>query len=473
MKKLTLLLLFSITMVISGGCETKNEKRDNAKADQLNILFKELFEKGKFNGNVLIAENGEVIFKKSFGLANEQTKQKLNLDSKFELASVSKQFTAMGIVQLKKEGKLSYNDKISKYIPELNKYDSITIHNLLIHTGGLSDYMELANAHWNKSNIATNDDMIKLFEKFNPQKEFEPGEKWSYGNTGYMLLATIIERVSGKTYGNYLKDKIFTPLNMNNTFVYRRWYKPQKISNYAQGYIYSDSLKRKILPHEYGEDHMSVYLDGIVGDGMVNSNVYDLLKWDRALYNNKLVNEEERKRIFSSYKLHDGTQTKYGYGWKITDSKIYGRMASHTGGWAGYTTYIQRHLDNDKTIIILQNNESAKAEIPLRDVCKILYNQTVEKPIDIDIATIKRYNGVYLDKKGKEYNIDIINNELVFIINPELKLKLIAVSNTKFILDRATPEVTFTFDINKNGKVERCRFVQLENEIDKNLLRRD
>jgi len=473
MNKCLLLLIFSIAIIISCGYENKKGKIYNSKTAQLDTLFNELFEQEKFNGTVLIAENGKVIFEKSVGLANEQTKQKLNIETVFELASVSKQFTAMGIVQLKKENKLSYNDEISKYIPELANSKGITIHHLLVHTSGLSDYMELANIHWDKSNIATNNDMIKLFNKFKPEKEFEPGEEWSYSNTGYMLLATIIERVSGKSFGSYLKEKIFAPLNMHNTFVYRRWFQPEDIDNYAQGYIYSDSLQRKILPCKYGADLKSVYLDGIVGDGMVNSNVYDLLKWDRALYNNDLINKEDKKIIFSSYKLQDSTETKYGYGWKLANNKVYGRTVSHGGGWAGYATYIERHLDNDKTIIILQNNATLKTEIPLRDVCKILYKQPIEKTIEVDSTILKPYAGIYLNESGKEYKIHFKNKQLVFLVKPELQLKLIPVSKTKFILDRATPEVTFTFILNKNGNVDKCRFLQLDKEIDKVLIRKN
>jgi len=473
MKKHVLLLIFSISIMISCGSVDKKGKIYNTKAVQLNSLFNDLFEQGRFNGNVLIAEKGKVIFEKSFGLANEQTKQKLDLETVFELASVSKQFTAMGIVQLRKENKLSYSDKLSKYIPELDSYKGITIHDLLVHTSGLPDYMELANIHWNKANIATNIDMINLFKKFKPEKEFEPGEKWSYSNTGYMLLATIIERVSGKSFGRYLKEKIFAPLNMHNTVVYRRWFQPKEIYNYAQGYIYSDSLQRKILPCEYGAEIESVYLDGIVGDGMVNSNVYDLLKWDRALYKNNFINKDDRKIIFSSYKLKDNTETKYGYGWKTANSKVYGRTVSHGGGWAGYTTYIERHLDNDKTIIILQNNATVKTEIPLRDVCKILYNQPIEKPVDVDSTILKPYAGIYLNESGKEYKIHFKNNQLNFLVKPGLQLKLIPVSKNKFILDRATPEVTFTFILNKNGKVDKCRFLQPEKEIDKELIRKN
>lgn len=204
------------------------------------------------------------------GFANESTKEKLNENSIFELASVSKQFTAMAIVILKEKGKLNYDDKMSKFIPELSNYNHITIRNLLNHTGGLPDY-------------------------------------WEYSNTGYALLASIIENVSGMSYGDYLNKVIFKPLKMNNTFVYTRRYTPQKISNYAYGYVYSDSLKKYFLPDDLDETKIVVWLDGIVGDGTVNSTVNDLLKWDRALYKDQLVSKESKKEIFTSSELNDST----------------------------------------------------------------------------------------------------------------------------------------------------------------------
>jgi CubicO group peptidase (beta-lactamase class C family) len=150
----------------------------------------------KFNGNILIAEKGKVIYKKSFGFSNETTKEKLNENSIFELASVSKQFTAMAIVILKEKGQLKYDDKISKYIPELKAYN-ITIRNLLNHTGGLPDYKEVMDSVFDKSKIATNKDVISIFAQLKPEVLFEPNTKWEYSNTGYALLASIIEKVSG------------------------------------------------------------------------------------------------------------------------------------------------------------------------------------------------------------------------------------------------------------------------------------
>ncbi len=171
--------------------------------------------------------------------------------------------------------------------------------------------------------------MIEIFAQLKPEKEFDPNQKYSYSNTGYLLLGTMIERVSGKSFGNYLNEKIFTPLKMENTFVYQRRFNPKKIDNYALGYIYSDSLKRNILPDDSPEDDYVIYLDGIIGDGMVNSNTIDLLKWDRALYGNKLINDEDKKLIFASYKTEASEETNYGFGWQVSVDSIYGKRVLH------------------------------------------------------------------------------------------------------------------------------------------------
>jgi CubicO group peptidase (beta-lactamase class C family) len=269
------------------------------KIQRIDSFLTSFYTNGYLNGNVLIAEKGKVIYKNSFGFSNNQTKEKLNENSIFELASVSKQFTAMAIVILKEKGKLKYEDKIMKYIPELSSYTNITIGNLLTHTGGLPDYMEVMDTIFDKSKIATNKDIISVFAKLKPNVLFEPNTKWEYSNTGYALLASIIEKASGMTYGDYLSKVIFKPLNMTNTFVYRRRYAPEKITNYAYGYVYSDSLKKYVLPDDLVETNMVVWLDGIVGDGTVNSTITDLLKWDRALYTNKLISQQSREMIFS------------------------------------------------------------------------------------------------------------------------------------------------------------------------------
>ncbi|KFC39339.1 beta-lactamase [Elizabethkingia anophelis] len=425
------------------------------KEKKLDSLFTSLYAAKEFNGNVLVAEKGKVIYEKSFGLANEKTKQKLDKNTVFELASVSKQFTAMGIVQLEKEGKLSYNDPLTKYFPELSFYKPITIDNLLHHTSGLPDYMSLFDKNWDKKKFATNKDIVEMLAKYKPELLFVPGDKYEYSNTGYALLGLIIEKVSKQSYGDYLNKKIFKPLGMANTRVYRSRYKPEKISNYALGYVV-DSLGNKKLLDDLGKEYYTYYLDGIVGDGMVNSTTGDLLKWDRALYGDKLVNQKDKDLIFSSIVTKDNKDTRYGYGWAIDTKYPFGKIANHSGGWAGYITFIERDLDYDKTIIILQNNDSEAASSPVKQLRNILYDI---KPIKVDLATLQKYAGKYTKKNSKTFEVFFENNKFYVPLNPQVKLELEAISTNKFKVRDFSPDVFYEFKILDDGSI-KCNMSQ-------------
>ncbi|MCT4217012.1 beta-lactamase family protein [Elizabethkingia anophelis] len=425
------------------------------KEKKLDSLFTSLYAAKEFNGNVLVAEKGKVIYEKSFGLANEKTQQKLDKNTVFELASVSKQFTAMGIVQLEKEGKLSYNDPLTKYFPELSFYKPITIDNLLHHTSGLPDYMSLFDKNWDKKKFATNKDVVEMLAKYKPELLFVPGDKYEYSNTGYALLGLIIEKVSKQSYGDYLNKKIFKPLGMANTRVYRSRYKPENISNYALGYVV-DSLGNKKLLDDLGKEYYTYYLDGIVGDGMVNSTTGDLLKWDRALYGDKLVNQKDKDLIFSSIVTKDNKDTRYGYGWAIDTKYPFGKIANHSGGWAGYITFIERDLDYDKTIIILQNNDSEAASSPVKQLRNILYDI---KPIKVDLATLQKYSGKYTKKNSKTFEVFFENNKLYVPLNPQVKLELEAISTNKFKVRDFSPDVFYEFKILDDGSI-KCNMSQ-------------
>ena len=344
------------------------------KVQKIDSLMNALFSTHDFNGNVLVAEKGKILYSHSFGFANETTKEKLTVNSIFETGSVSKQFTAMAIMILMENGKLNLDDEIKIYIPELSNYNGITIRNLLNHTGGLPDYMEVMDSLFDKSKIATNKDLVAIYSKHKPKVLFEPNSKFEYSNTGYALLATIIENVSGLTYADFLNKFIFKPLKMKNTFVYNRRLNPKKVANYALGYISPDSLTGYILPDNFEETKFVIWLDGVVGDGTVNTTVTDLLKWDRALYKNILLSEEGMKAIFEVATLDNQTKTNYAMGWEIEKFDIYSKMTRHGGSWPGYVAYIERHVENDKTIIILQNHED-DISIPLKAIRKIIYNK--------------------------------------------------------------------------------------------------
>lgn len=310
-----------------------------------------------FNGNVLVVSNAQIAYKKSFGFANYHTQELLNDSSVFELASCSKQFTAMAIMILAEQGKINYTDNIQKYIPDL-PYKNITVENLLTHTSGLPDYMELLLKHWDKKKFATNYDIITLFKQYKPRIHFSPNEKYEYSNTGYALLSIIIEKASGLTYSEFLNNNIFQKLAMKDTRVYNtRRSKNEKINNYAYGHVYSNKHKKFTLPDSLSDYDFVAYMDAITGDGTVNTTATDLVLWDNALRENKLVSAATLGKAFSKHMLSNGKESEYGYGQCVAGGGKYERVVYHGGAWPGYATSILHFVDRPLTVIVLSNNE--------------------------------------------------------------------------------------------------------------------
>lgn len=365
----TLKIVFVFLMVQLSFGQTSLQKVDS--------IISSLHAEGRFNGTILIAEKGKISYLKSLGLANEDTNEKLDKNSIFDLASISKQFTAMGIMILKEKGKLRLDDALSLHIPELSAYKDITVQDLLHHTSGMPDYMKVLSPLVDKTQSIVNDDVIALYSKHHPELEFTPGTKYEYSNTGYVFLASIIERASGMRYKKFLKKFIFKPLNMNRSFVYTPDMSLNNVTNYAYGYLYSREDNKFVLPHKIERARQLFGWVAAYGDGSVNSTVMDLLKWDRALYTNKLISKESFKEMFSpSYK--DGKLLKnYGFGWSLKENKIIGKYVRHSGGWPGYVTEIERHVDTDKTIIVLQNHYGT--ERPIKWIRNVLYGEEIPK----------------------------------------------------------------------------------------------
>ncbi|RDI08519.1 serine hydrolase [Flavobacterium sp. AG291] len=457
MKKILLLTLLSY-MGIANAQDSRIQKIDS--------LFTSLSAKQEFNGNVLIAEKGNVIYKKSFGLRDETKKLPLDDNSIFELASVSKQFTAMGIVLLEQKGKLKYDDPIAKYIPELGFYNEITVRQLLNHTGGLPDYMQLIGTKGDTTKINTNKDIITLFAKEKPAADFTPGSKFDYSNTGYALLASIIEKASGTTYADFLADNIFKPLKMNNTFVYTRRLAPKKIDNYAYGYVF-DANHKKILPDNDPNNNYVICLDGIVGDGTVNSTTTDLLKWDRALYTDKLVSKKSLELVFTPPVLPDNEKTNYGFGWMVNKSDDYGKIANHSGGWPGYVTFIEREMDNDKTIIVLQNNETGLSFT--NNVRRLLYGKSpvIVKDTHTEITLkedqLKSFVGEYELQPGYNMAITFDNGQLYTQLPGQQKFPIFPESENTFFLKVVKAQLVF--EKNDKGSVTTAILKQNGNEM--------
>lgn len=438
------------------------------KIQKIDSLLNSLYAAETFNGNVLIAEKGEIIYEHSFGNSNEITKEKLNENSIFELASCSKPFTAMAIMILKEKGKLKLDDPITNYIPELVTYKNVTIRNLLNHTGGLPDYIILMDRVFDKTKIATNKDIITIFTKYQPKVLFKPNSKFEYCNTGYALLASIIEKISGLTYAEYLAESIFKPLNMNNTFIYNRRLAPKNIKNYAFGYVYSDSLKKYVLPDETEKHKEVIWHDGIVGDGSVNSTIIDLLKWDRALYTNKLISKEGMKEVFEAATLTDGSKTNYGFGWFLdAEYAEFGEIIYAAGNWPGYASFIVRNVSNDQTIIILQNHSNVVS--PIKTLINIYYNkqltvQKARKEIKLITEQLQKVVGTYEIKEGVELKISFSNEQLFVQLTGQPPFQLFGESELIFFVKVADAQIQFVKD--DNGEITHLFLIQGKNKTE-------
>lgn len=440
--------IFPVLLLFIAGCTANNELEN--KFDAYLEAQSKFYE---FNGNVLVAENGKIIYQKSFGFADYDSKRNLNDSSVFELASVSKQFTATAILLLIDKGKLSLTDSLRKFFPEL-PYSNITIRHMLTHTSGLPDYFWLMIEKWDHSKIAFNRDMIAMLTKEKLPVVFEPGTRWEYSNTAFVILATIVENISGQSYKDYMAENIFTPLEMKHTRIYntRRSLK-DTIPNYAYGFIYNDSLKKFILPDNDPDNQFVVYMDGIQGDGIVNSTTADLLKWDRAVKNNSLLSEATQKEMLKGQEILDtANKTYYGYGVMVGKNEL-GNFISHSGGWPGYTTNLARYTDADKTLIVLSNNQSPSPtiSIALNTILsgKNVVNAYEHKEAELDSTSKAKFTGSYTLEGKPAFKIELRNDSL-FRVTPSGSRQEIKTESASKLFRTGKSDVQF--EIEDDGK---------------------
>lgn len=305
-----------------------------------------------FSGVVLVADQGKILFEKASGMRSYESNTPLQKDDIFEMASVSKQFTAMMIMLCKEKGLLDFDDPVSDYL-EI-PYKGISIRHLLTHTSGLPDYQAIMDEHWDKSKVAGNPDILEYLRIYAPPMLFKPGERYEYSNTGYVLLGSIVEKVSGKDFVVLSKEWIFEPLDMKNTAI-RSLDEKSKVRNFAAGHL-KDENGNYVNANRFRASDYTLWLGNRKGPGRVSSTAQDLLKWDQALYTNKLISSKTLEEAFSPYRLKDGTRSYYGFGWDIEPKSPFGKMVKHNGDNPGYQTIIVRFIEENKTIIILNNN---------------------------------------------------------------------------------------------------------------------
>lgn len=334
------------------------------KEGELDDKFSRLVKLTGFNGTVLYAEKGKVILQKAYGYKNvRRNKEELTTSDAFQLASISKMFSAMAIMILKNDGKVDYDEDIRTYLPEF-PYKDVTIRLLMVHRAGLPRYMSLAHEKWtNKKVPLDNDDMLDLFVEYAPDKYFAPNTGFHYCNTNYALLANIVESVSGMHFEDFIDKRIFIPLNMNNSFVYNMrndTVVPAYIEKGVPGY-YHRGWRWREMPDEY--------LNGVMGDKNIYTSVEDLYKYDRALDNFTLLPDSIISEAFvrgspSYWKRKDN----YGFGWRIKENMD--STAFHFGWWKGFRTFYIRDMRHQKTLIVLTNKDKGPGSSHLWNIIK-------------------------------------------------------------------------------------------------------
>lgn len=300
-----------------------------------------------FNGSVLMAREGEILVGRSFGFADFRNHTPLTPEMPFQLASITKTFTATAVLMLQEEGRLNIDDPVVQHIPEF-PYPDITIRMLLTHTSGLQNYMWLVERFWRQSRPPDNEDVLRLFINYPRHLDFRPGSRFAYSNTGYAFLGLLIERVSGQSYAEFMHQRIFEPLEMRNTFVYDPRRRSEMTRDRAYGF------------RRWGRSHIvipDVAHDGVMGDKGIYSNVFDLFTWDRAIGRNEFLPDSAWAMAFEYTRLPNGHPVRYGMGWRL--QRYFDKhVVHHPGRWNGFRTSFKRFVDDDATLIILNNNSN-------------------------------------------------------------------------------------------------------------------
>ena len=328
-------------------------------------------EKGIFNGAILVARGDEIILSKGYGLANFETKSPCTPQTQFQIASCTKSFTSLAIMLLQQQGKLNTQDSLDKYLPDFVRGNEITIHHLLTHSSGIIDYGNIYeykkiinkqfNTYHNKAlQYLSIDELIKMFK--NKPLQFKPGEKFSYSNSGYVLLAAIIEKVSGKNYFDFVQENILTPFGMSTSGnnYYSVFNPDQTISYYLH----------PTIPANFD-------LSGI-GDGCIYSTIEDLYRYDRAMNN---VSPEILEYMFTPYFPDDDNHpnSHVGCGWFIDECCGHKRI-SHSGGINGYCSWITRFIEDDICIIILSNTAICPIEQLNNGLAELVFDGKTNRP---------------------------------------------------------------------------------------------
>lgn len=411
------------------------------------------YKSGEPGAVVLVAEKGRVVYRKAFGMADLELGIAMKPEMVFEIGSMTKQMTAVAVLMLIEEGKLSLQDEITKYIPDYPvQGHKITIHHLLTHTSGIRSYTSMQDWQplWRKD--LTPSEMIDVFK--NQPMDFAPGEQYLYNNSAYFMLGYIIEKASGLSYAQFLKERIFEPLKMNNSYYGSH---EQIIPLRASGY----QKKEDFVNAEY------LSLTQPYAAGSVMSCVDDLLTWQMAIRDNKLVKKETIQLAFTDYRLNDGKPIHYGYGWvlnEINDSPT----IEHSGGIFGYTTNGIWLPEEDVYVVMLTNRD----DFGPSDISTRLAAMAINKPypsaessVKLNEALLRSLEGVFEFEDGSVRKFFVEDGQLMSQKQGSAKFRLIPLSENLFAYENSFSTVEFSTTAGKRKAVFKNRIDAFTGEL--------
>src|ERR1035437_269732 len=404
---------------------------------------------------VLVARDGNVLYRKGFGYADIKNKILITPDTKFRIGSVTKQFTASAILKLQENNLLSVNDKLSKFIPDFPRGDEVTIHHLLTHTSGIHSYTN-NNGFIDKVTKTISPDSLVNSIKKDPY-DFNPGEKWLYNNSGYFILGYIISKVSGKPYAEYLKETFFDPLQMKNTGIH---YAGIKLEHEAKGYSRNNN--------KY-DDAINWDMSWAGGAGSIYSTVDDLMKWNQALYGGKVMNQKSLDAALTPVVLKNGEQPPVQYGYGLGLSKFRGEdIISHSGGLHGFVTQLSYYPKEKLTVVMLSNaaepevnfdrNKIAEAFLWSKMDKQTSYTESAVKPKNLQL-----YTGRY-DLSGMAViTITAENDKLYSQLSGQQKFEIFPLSEDEFFWKVVEARIKFIKD--EKGEISQAVLFQNGQEL--------
>lgn len=432
-------LVFGLLLSLSLTASTPGMAAPQAPASSpYEAVLKRAFPSTGPGAAAIVVKDGKVVYRGANGLANIEKKLPLTPDSVFRLGSVTKQFTSLAVMMLVEQGKVGLQDPIDKYLPGYPTHGrTITVEHLLTHTSGIQSYTDIPG--YMATKLRADLTVPQLVDTFkNEPMQFDPGTRYRYNNSGYVLLGAIIEKASGQTYQAFIADRIFKPLGMAHSYYGTD---EPKVQKFAQGYSAGD---KPASPMSMTQPYAA---------GSLLSSVDDLARWDAALYGEKLLTRGSLDKVWTAYKLADGSSTGYGYGWQV--GLMRGTPAvEHGGGIFGFSTYVVR-LPGERVYVAVLSNSDAPAAPPAF-VARTMAAIAIGKPysaqvsVPVDAKTLERYAGVYSAGNSGQLAVTYEAGKLFLQVAGGARTEIKPRSTTEFYQENGL--TTFRFEGDAPGK---------------------